>query len=98
MLQHKDRILAWINGHNHADKLDNDEAFPVVSICNAKCEAFTEHKTEGFVTPVRMIDNSTQEAWDVMIVNADKKSVRFIRFGSGEDRAIVDGRAQWCQR
>jgi len=90
------RILAWLNGHNHADKLDNAEGFPIISIVNAKCEAFTEHKTEGFITPDRKLDDVTQEAFDVFIINAEKRTVRFIRFGAGDDRTIINGRAEWA--
>jgi len=35
--QYKDKILAWINGHNHADFIDNKEGVPIISIANAKC-------------------------------------------------------------
>ncbi len=93
--RHRSKILAWVNGHNHADRLDNDEGFPIVSVANAKCEAFCEHKTEGFVTPERRPGDASQELWDVLLVNPGKKCVRFVRFGAGRDRAIVDGKARW---
>jgi hypothetical protein len=85
--KNKKKILAWINGHNHADKIDYDP-FPVVSLVNAKCEAFTEHKTDGFITPSRKLDEISQEAWDVMVINSAKKSIQFIRYGAGEDRVV----------
>jgi 3',5'-cyclic AMP phosphodiesterase CpdA len=87
------RILAWFNGHNHADRLDNDEGFPIVSIANAKCEAFTEYKTEGFVTPARRLGEASQELWDVLIVK--ERTVRLVRFGAGRDRVISNGKARW---
>ena len=90
-----DKILAWVNGHNHADRLDNDEGFPIVSIANAKCEAFTEHKTEGFVTQERRLGEASQELWDVMLVNIEERRANFIRFGSGGDRLISNGKARW---
>jgi predicted phosphodiesterase len=80
-------ILAWINGHNHADKIDY-EPFPVVSLVNAKCEAFIEYKTDGFITPDRKLGEVSQEAWDVMVVNSEEKSMQFIRYGAGENRRI----------
>ena len=92
---HKDKILAWLNGHNHADRLDNKEGFPTISIANAKCEAFSEYKTKGFVTPDRKLGDISQEAFDLMIVNAEKRTVRFVRFGAGDDRIIKNGTAQW---
>jgi hypothetical protein len=81
------RIFAWINGHNHADRIIY-EPFPIVSVVNAKCEAFTDYKAEGFITPNRKLNQVTQEAWDVMIVNSVKKNIHFIRYGAGEDRSI----------
>lgn len=93
--QHKRSILAWINGHNHADRLDNDEGFPIVSVANAKCEAFTEHKTEGFLTPERRLGDASQELWDVLLVNAKEHTLRFVRFGAGGDRTVRDGKVLW---
>ena len=93
--RHRGKILAWLNGHNHADRLDNEEGFPIVSIANAKCEAFSEYKTEGFVTPDRRLGDATQEAFDLVIVNADSRTIRFIRFGAGNDRIISNGKAEW---
>jgi hypothetical protein len=93
--RHKDRLKAWINGHNHADRLDNNEGYPIVSIANAKCEAFTERKTEGFVTPNRKLNDVTQEAFDILTVNAGKKTAGFTRFGAGRDRIIAEGRVEW---
>jgi Icc-related predicted phosphoesterase len=92
---HQSKMLAWINGHNHADRLDDNEGFPIVSVANAKCEAFTERKTEGFVTPERKLNDRTQEAFDIILVNAEKETIRFIRYGSGKDRIIQKGKTQW---
>lgn len=93
--RHEKKILAWVNGHNHADRLDNGEGFPIVSLANAKCEAFTERKTEGFITPERRLGDASQELWDVLLVNAAERSMRFVRFGAGRDRAVVNGKARW---
>lgn len=89
------KILAFINGHNHADLLDNNERFPIVSIANAKCEAFNEYKTDGFITPDRSLGDTTQELWDIMLVNPEKREIRFVRFGAGCDRIIANGKADW---
>jgi len=94
--RHKDKLLAWLNGHNHADRLDNSEGFPIISIVNAKCEAFSEYKTKGFVTPDRHLGDATQEAFDLMIVNAVKRTVKLVRFGAGDDRIIKNGTAHWA--
>lgn len=90
--KHKPKIIAWINGHNHADMLDNEEGFPIISIANAKCEAFLERKPEGFITPERRLGDVSQELFDVLIVNAKKRRAHFVRFGAGSDRIIKDRR------
>lgn len=90
---HKDKVLAFINGHNHADKLDNG-LIPVISINNSKCEAFTEYKTEGFITPERALDAPTQECWDILLVKRSG-AMRFFRFGSGNDRKIENNIVEW---
>jgi len=90
-----DNVLAWINGHNHADLLDDDEGYPIISIANAKCEAFAEHKVESFITPPRKLGEASQELFDIMIVNGSATSAHFIRFGAGEDKIISEGKAAW---
>ena len=97
LTRYKGKILAWINGHNHADRLDNNEEVPVVSIGNAKCEAFYEHKTEGFITPERKLGEASQELFDVLMVNAEKGTARFVRFGAGSDRFVANGTADWLR-
>ncbi|WP_434752913.1 metallophosphoesterase family protein [Paenibacillus amylolyticus] len=95
--EHSDKILAFINGHNHGDLIDNAEGFPILSILNSKCEAFTEYKSPGFITPHRKLGDSSQEAFDVMVVNTEKRQIRFVRFGAGNDKIIIDGKAEWLK-
>lgn len=93
--KHAHKILSFINGHNHGDFLDNEEGFPIISIVNSKCEEFTEYKPEGFLTPKRKLGESSQEAFDMMLVNPEKREIRFVRFGSGKDKIVANGRAEW---
>lgn len=94
---HAGKVLAFINGHNHADVLDNAESFPIISIVNSKCEAFTEYKPEGFITPDRKLGEPSQEAFDIMLVNTEKSQIRFMRFGAGKDKIISHGKAEWLK-
>jgi len=93
--RNKNNILAWINGHNHADHLDNKEGVPIISVANAKCESFHERKPEGFITPDRKLNDNSQELWDILLVDAKSSTLRFIRFGAGKDRVISNGAAVW---
>ncbi|MCF7757960.1 metallophosphoesterase [Paenibacillus xylanexedens] len=92
---HSAKIMAFINGHNHADLIDNAEGFPILSILNSKCEAFTEYKSAGFITPNRKIGDTSQEAFEIMLVNTEKRQIRFVRFGAGKDKIVTHGRAEW---
>lgn len=95
---YSDRIMAYINGHNHCDLLYNDlynGQFPVVSINCAKCEYFTEHKPEDAVVPERRLGDRTQESFDIMQIDAANRIIYFTRFGAGIDRIIRDHRAEY---
>ena len=91
----KHNILAWVNGHNHADHLDNKSGFPIISIANGKCECFFERKPEGFISPGRRLGDASQELWDILLINTKDEAVHFIRFGAGKDRVIKDGSVSW---
>jgi len=96
--RYADRILAFINGHNHCDHLFNDlhnGQFPILSINCAKCEYFLAHKPEGAVVPYRRLGDRTQESFDIMQVDADKNEIYFTRFGAGQDRKVTDHKAVW---
>jgi len=93
--QHADKILAWINGHNHIDSIDNEEGIPSISINNAKCEAFSKMKPDWGATPPRKLNDASQECWDVLLLNPQKGKLHFIRFGAGNDRIIENGKANW---
>lgn len=96
--KHADRILAFINGHNHCDHLFNElhnGQFPIISINCAKCEYFLEHKPEGAVVPFRRLGDRTQESFDIMQVDTEQKEIYFTRFGAGEDRIVRNHKAEW---
>ncbi|MCW3795105.1 metallophosphoesterase [Paenibacillus sp. LS1] len=95
LYDHSAKIMAFINGHNHADIIDNAEGFPILSILNSKCEAFTEYKSPGFITPHRKLGDPSQEAFDIMLVNTEKRQISFVRFGAGKDKIVTHGRAEW---
>lgn len=92
------RILAYINGHNHCDHLFNElynGKFPIISINCAKCEYFLAHKPEGAAVPYRKLGNRTQESFDIMQIDTDKREIYFTRFGAGDDRMVREGKGMW---
>ena len=93
--QNSRKILAFINGHNHCDLLYNNGEFPIISINCAKCEFFLEYKPEGAVVPYRKLGERTQESFDIMTIDSDKRIIYFTRFGAGHDRIVQNGKASW---
>lgn len=96
--KYADRILAYINGHSHCDHLFNDlnnGQFPIISINCAKCEYFLEHKPDGAYVPFRRLGDRTQESFDIMQVDTDKREIFFTRFGAGHDRVVCNHKAYW---
>ena len=84
------QILAYIHGHAHADftyRWQGKKEFPIIAIGCAKCEDMAERKVEGSFTPARVLGESTQELWDILIIKGSGK-LHFVRFGAGCDRTI----------
>lgn len=96
------KLMGFIHGHNHADQIDLEEGFPVISIGCGKCEYFTDKKPQGAETFARVRHTASQELWDVLLVSTETEELRFIRFGAGENRSVSCGRQfgrwQWGER
>ncbi len=90
-----DKVLAFINGHQHADILCNDYAFPIITVGCAKCEHETVYKPAGAFTPERTPGAFSQELWDILSVDTANKTLTFRRQGAGKNRIVKDGKAQW---
>jgi glycosyltransferase involved in cell wall biosynthesis len=125
---HAGHILGFIHGHTHRDYLDNEEAFPIVSIASASyacaadgAEGSPQQEPAQHVSlqqellqqelpqhtspqqappqqapPQRKLGSITQECWDVLLVDPTLDTLRFIRFGAGNDRIVENGVAQWA--
>lgn len=90
------KILAFINGHAHADILYNEEPFPLITVGCAKCEDETVHKPPGAVTPERKPGGKTQDLWDILIIDTNEKTLRLKRQGAGNDRIVRGGKIEFC--
>lgn len=87
-------IIAFIHGHDHGDMinevLSSDGSVLWSEIC-VGCARFQEPKSNG--TPgmtfwPRQAEDETELLFDVVSIDLEKKEVRFVRFGAGEDRKI----------
>lgn len=82
------QIIGFFYGHTHADYIFEECSFPVISIGCAKMEYFTDKKPEGAVTWKREEGTVTQDLWDSLLVDFEKKKLKLIRFGAGVDREV----------
>ncbi len=87
-------LLAYIHGHNHADQVDYEEGFPIISIGCSKVEYFEDKKPAGAYTPPRSMGKKNQELWDVLSISRQNRTIDFTRFGAGEDRHIDMAKVQ----
>lgn len=90
-------ILGYVHGHNHADQVEYTENFPIIAVGCAKCEDFKDKKPEGSITYDRKMGTTSQELWDVMVIDTKGKKIDFVRFGAGEDRTVHAGGQYCCQ-
>lgn len=81
-------LLGFIHGHNHADQIDYEEGFPIISIGCNKCEYFVEKKPEGAIAYERKLRSVSQDLWDVLTISVKNRTLDFARFGAGEDRHV----------
>jgi len=82
------QILAYIHGHTHAEHVYRGASFPIISIGCNKCEYFPDKKPEGSHAYMRKPGMVTQDLWDVLLIDAKRELLRFVRFGAGEDREV----------
>ena len=92
------RILGYLHGHTHADYVYRERSFPIISIGCSKCEYFPDKKPEGSIRQMRRLKEVSQELWDVLVVQPDKKTLKLVRFGAGEDRVIRPATKVWAHR
>lgn len=81
-------FMGFLTGHNHGDRVDFNEGFPVVSIGCGKCESYDGYKPANVVAPARKLGHSTQELWDVVTIDTKNRKMHFTRFGAGEDKVV----------
>lgn len=84
----KGNLLAYIHGHTHADYIDDRRNFSIISVGCAKCESFPEFKPQGAVCYERRLGTVSQDLWDALLIDTEKRQLKFIRFGAGENRNI----------
>jgi len=82
-------LLCLIHGHNHADQIDYEEGFPIVSLGCNKCEYFPEKKPPGAVACHRKLHSASQDLWDICVLSPESGTVDLIRFGAGQDRHVA---------
>lgn len=89
-------FMGVLSGHNHGDRVDFSEGFPIVSIGAGKCESFAGYKPKDTIPPERKLGHYTQELWDVVTIDTDEKKLYFTRFGGGEDKVVDAKNLKMC--
>ena len=96
VLSHFDRskygaVLGYIHGHSHVDQVFRKQGvpFPIISIGCAKFEDFEECKPQGSFTPKRVMGDTSQDLWNVVVVKPDEGRFEFVRFGAGESKSVA---------
>lgn len=83
-------VIALIHGHDHGDMIETAEALPWAGVAIG-CARFSVPKggaTPGMEYAARNADDATKVLFDTVCVDKEKREVRLIRFGAGEDRVI----------
>ena len=82
-------VIAYIHGHDHGDMITDAGGWKEVAIGCARFQVPTSNGTEGMTFQDRKKNNATRILFDVVCINTEKREVRFIRFGAGEDRIVM---------
>ena len=81
-------INAYIHGHDHGDMISDAGEWEEVAIGCARFQEPTSNGTEGMTFQKRSKRDATKILFDVVCINTEKREVRFVRFGAGNDRVI----------
>lgn len=89
------KVVLWICGHEHFDWVVPESVsgltFPLVTLTCSYCYNGTvpsSAASQGAVAPTRTAGTVTQEAWTIIIYNAEDAKISFVRFGAGTDFEI----------
>lgn len=89
------KVVLWICGHEHFDWLVPEPVsgltFPLVALTCSYCHNASvpsSAASQGAVAPTRTAGTVTQEAWTIIIYNAEDAKISFVRFGAGTDFEI----------
>ena len=74
---HNGAVLAYIHGHNHAEQIYTERAFPIISIGCNKLEDFKDKKPEGSYTCDRKRDTVTHDLWDILVLNQEERWILY---------------------
>ena len=83
-------VIALIHGHDHGDMTETAEDLPWTGVA-VGCARFSVPAggaTPGMTYAARNAEDATRVLFDTVCVDREKREVRLIRFGAGEDRVI----------
>ncbi len=82
-------VAAWFYGHTHGDTLRNYKDIPTVSLASqtAYIPQLWGLGYGSFPSP-RTMGTVNQDCWDAVVMDTEKRTLKFFRYGAGEDRVI----------
>lgn len=87
-------IIAFVHGHDHGDMInqvftdDGEVLWNEIAVACSRFHVPTSNGTPGMMFWERNENDATMVIFDVVSIDLEEKTVRFIRFGAGEDREI----------
>lgn len=81
-------VGAWFFGHDHCDANVLWEGIRCVGVASQTAYIPQLWDALGEFPYPREIGRVTEDAWDGVVINTEKRTINLIRFGAGDDRAI----------
>lgn len=86
----KTPVAAWIAGHYNCDAQVEVGGIPFVVIASQLPQAQTLAKCDGCTLYANRISGTlTQDLWDTVLWSPKQRTIRFYRYGAGEDRIVT---------
>lgn len=83
-------LVGWWYGHVHHDRLINVEGINFVATLNSRGDKVGDSGLpDGATAPARVLGTDSEDAWDIVTINKDTRSVDIVRYGAGDDREFT---------
>lgn len=81
-------VVAYIHGHDHGDMISDAGDWKEVAIGCSRFHVPSSNGTPGMTFWERKEEDESKLLFDIVCIDQKERTIRFIRFGTGEDRAV----------